>query len=108
MLERKIQEDLRAWRSRDDRKPLVVSGARQAGKTYAVERFGEETYPESITINFKETPSARSIFKGDLTVDRMVQGLRFRLPGHEIAPGRTLLFFDEIQECSEAITSLKC
>ncbi len=107
MLERKIQEQLRVWKERDDRKSLVVTGARQVGKTHAVERFGKECYQESITINFKETPSAAAIFQGDLTVDGMVQAIRFRLPDHEIAPERTLLFFDEIQECPEAITSLK-
>ena len=107
MLERKIQEQLRTWRARDDRKTLVVSGARQVGKTYAVERFGRESYPELVTVNFKETPSASGIFQGDLTVDRMVQALGFRLPNREVAPGRTLLFLDEIQECPEAITSLK-
>lgn len=107
MLERKIQEELHKWKARDDRKSLVVSGARQVGKTYAVERFGRECYQESITVNFKETPSAAAVFQGDLTVDGMVQALRFRLPDHEVAPGRTLLFLDEIQECPEAITSLK-
>lgn len=107
MLERKIQDQLRAWKSRDDRKCLVVSGARQVGKTYAVERFGRESYPEILTVNFKETPSAAVVFEGDLTVDGMVQALRFRYPECELEPGRTLLFFDEIQECPEAITSLK-
>ena len=107
MLERKIQEQLSAWRARSDRKSLVVSGARQVGKTYAVERFGRESYQESITVNFKKTPSAAAIFQGDLTVDGMVRGLRFRFPDCEVAPGRTLLFLDEIQECPEAITSLK-
>ena len=77
------------------------------GKTYAVERFAKESYPETVIINFKETPSAAAIFQGDLTVDGMVQALRFRYPGIEVAPGRTLVFLDEIQECPEAITSLK-
>lgn len=107
MLERKIQEQLRSWKSRNDRKSLVVQGARQVGKTYAVERFGKESYPELLTINFKETPSTTAVFQGDLAVDNMVQALRFRYPEHEIAPGKTLLFLDEIQECPEAITSLK-
>ena len=107
MLERKIQAQLRAWKNREDRKSLIVRGARQVGKTYAVERFGRQSYAESITVNFKEAPSATAIFQGDLAVDGMVQGLRFRYPEYEIAPGKTLLFFDEIQECPEAITSLK-
>ena len=107
MLERKAQGELRAWKGRSDRKSLVVQGARQVGKTYAVERFGRQSYAESITVNFKETPSAAAVFQGDLTVDGMVQALRFRYPEREIAPGKTLLFLDEIQECPEAITSLK-
>ena len=107
MLERKIQEQLRAWKDRADRKSLIVQGARQVGKTYAVERFARESYPETITINFKETPSAATVFEGDLTVDGMVQALRFRYPEREVAPGGTLVFLDEIQECPQAITSLK-
>lgn len=107
MLERKIQEQLRAWRARDDREDLVVSGARQVGKTYAVERFGKESYSELVTVNFKEAPSAAAIFQGDLTVDGMARALRFRFPDREVAPGGTLLFLDEILECPKAVTSLK-
>jgi len=107
MLERKIQDQLQAWKDRGNKKSLIVQGARQVGKTYAVELFGRQSYPESITVNFKETPSAAAIFQGDLTVDGMVQALRFRYPDREIAPRKTLLFLDEIQECPEAITSLK-
>lgn len=107
MLERKIQDQLREWKSRTGRKSLVVTGARQVGKTYAVERFGRESFRETITVNFKETPSAAAIFQGDLSVDGMVRALRFRYPEHEVAPGTTLLFLDEIQECPEAMTSLK-
>lgn len=107
MLERKIQDQLRAWKDRSDKKSLIVQGARQVGKTYAVERFARDSYPETVAINFKETPSAATIFEGDLTVDRMVQALRFRYPECEVAPGKTLIFLDEIQECPEAITSLK-
>ena len=107
VLERKIQEQLCLWKSRDDRKSLIVQGARQVGKTYAVERFGGKHYPEQLTINFKETPSAAAVFQGDLTVEGMIRALRFRYPDREFAPGKTLLFLDEIQECLEAITSLK-
>lgn len=107
MLERKIQEQLHAWKANDAKKSLIVHGARQVGKTYAVEHFGRTVYPEMLVVNFKETPSATAIFQGDLTVDGMVQALRFRHPELRIAPGQTLLFLDEIQECPEAITSLK-
>lgn len=107
MLERKIQSQLLAWKETPNKKCLVVQGARQVGKTFAVEQFGKTAYQELISINFKETPSAAAIFQGDLTVEGMLTALRFRFPEFAIEPGRTLLFFDEIQECPEAITSLK-
>lgn len=107
MLERKIQEQLVAWKESSNKKCLVVQGARQVGKTFAVEHFGKTSYRELVSLNFKETPSAAAIFQGDLSVDAMVNALRFRYPDHAITPGCTLIFLDEIQECPEAITSLK-
>lgn len=107
MLKRKVSEQLLNWIKTKDRKCLIVQGARQAGKTYAIERFAENNYEETIEINFKETPSANEIFSGDLTVDAMVMALRFRFPDKKIQPEKTLIFLDEIQECREAITSLK-
>ncbi|MDO4396773.1 MAG: ATP-binding protein, partial [Clostridia bacterium] len=86
---------------------LVIQGARQTRKTYIIERFAEENYEETLEINFKEIPSASEIFSGDLTVDNMIMAMRFRFPEKKILPGRTLIFLDEIQECQEAITSLK-
>lgn len=107
MLERKISKQLSDWADRKDKKCLVVQGARQVGKTFAIERFAEERYEEVVEINFKQMPSAGEIFSGDLTVDNMVMAMRFRFPEKKIAPGTTLIFLDEIQECEEAITSLK-
>ena len=107
MLERKIQSKLAAWKAMPNKKCLVVQGARQVGKTFAIEHFGKERYPELLAINFKEEPSAMAVFHGDLTVDAMVTSMRFRRPELAIEPGRTLIFLDEIQECPEAITSLK-
>ncbi len=107
MLDRKIQTALAAWKASTHKKCLVLQGARQVGKTFAVERFGKTSYQEVLSINFKETPSAASIFKGDLSIDAMITALRFRHPDLAISPESTLLFFDEIQECPEAITSLK-
>lgn len=98
---------LKAWAAGRDKKCLVVRGARQTGKTFIVERFAEEAYEELVEINFKQLPSAVEIFSGDLTVDRMVMALRFRFPDKMIIPGKTLIFLDEIQECQEAVTSLK-
>lgn len=98
---------LQKWVDSKNKKCLVIQGARQTGKTYIVERFAEENYEEIVEINFKQIPSAMDIFSGDLTVDNMVMAMRFRFPEKKIIPGKTMIFLDEIQECQEAITSLK-
>jgi predicted AAA+ superfamily ATPase len=107
MLKRKLTKQLENWVLTKNKKCLIVQGARQTGKTFAIERFAEAKYEELVEINFKQTPSAVEIFSGDLTVENMVLALRFRFPDKKIIPGKTLIFFDEIQECEEAITSLK-
>ncbi len=107
MLKRKISDELKHWVTHKNKKCLVVQGARQTGKTFIIERFAEDNYEEYVEINFKQTPSAAEIFSGDLTVENMVMSLRFRFPDKKISPEKTLLFFDEIQECEEAITALK-
>ena len=107
MLKRKATAFIKNWISTKDKKCLVIQGARQTGKTYIIERFAEENYEELVEINFKQMPSAIDIFAGDLTVDNMVMAMRFRFPEKKITPGKTLIFLDEIQECQEAITSLK-
>ncbi|MCR4721507.1 MAG: AAA family ATPase [Lachnospiraceae bacterium] len=107
MLKRKILKELDAWNSKRDRKCLVVQGARQVGKTFAIREYAKNTYKKTIEINFKEIPDAAEIFAGNLNVENMLRALRFRYPGVELSEGQTLLFLDEIQECPEAITSLK-
>lgn len=107
MLRRKIFEELENWINRKDKKCLVVQGARQTGKTFAIERFAEKNYEEIVEINFKQMPSLMEIFSGDLSVDNMILAMRFRFPKKKITPEKTLIFLDEIQECQEAITSLK-
>lgn len=107
MLKRKATKDIKKWVESKDKKCLVVQGARQTGKTYIIERFAEDNYEEYVEINFKQMPSARDIFSGDLTVANMVMAMRFRFPEKKIAPGKTMIFLDEIQECQEALTSLK-
>ena len=107
MLKRKAMHYIKKWVDSKNKKCLVIQGARQTGKTYIVERFAEENYEEIVEINFKQIPSAMDIFSGDLTVDNMVMAMRFRFPEKKIIPGKTMIFLDEIQECQEAITSLK-
>ena len=107
MLKRKATAFIENWIQSKEKKCLVVQGARQVGKTYTIERFAEENYEEFVEINFKQLPSAMDIFSGDLTVDAMVMAMRFRFPEKKILPGKTMIFLDEIQECQEAVTSLK-
>ena len=107
MLLRKVTNELKEWKRNNNRKSLVVKGARQVGKTYAIEHFAKQNYKEVLEINFKEMPSAVEVFSGDLDVDTLVMALRFRFPDKKITPGDTIIFLDEIQECEEAITSLK-
>ena len=103
MLKRKATSYIKNWYDTKSRKCLIVQGARQTGKTYIIERFAEDNFEEFVEINFKQMPSAAEIFAGDLTVDNMVMAMRFRFPGKQIIPGKTLIFFDEIQECQEAV-----
>jgi hypothetical protein len=107
MLKRKATKQLENWLKNKSKKCLVVQGARQTGKTYIIERFAEDNFEEFVEINFKKTPSAIEIFRGDLDVDSMIMALKFRFPDKKITPGKILIFLDEIQECAEAITSLK-
>ena len=107
MLKRKVFSELIKWKNDKHKKCLIVQGPRQVGKTYAIRYFGQREYEEVVEINFKETPSASDIFSGDLNVDSMITAFQFRFPEKKFLPGKTLIFLDEIQECPEAITSLK-
>ena len=107
MLKRKVMSQLWNWKKQEKKKSILVLGARQVGKTYAVQAFGKSAYKEMLYINFKESNSDRSIFTGDLTVASMITAMRFRYPNLQFIPGEILIFLDEIQECPEAITSLK-
>ena len=107
MLKRKIFNNLLIWKKKKDKKCLVVQGARQVGKTFAIRAFGNENYEEVLEINFKESPGLKEIFSADLDTDSMLLAMAFRFPDKKIRPETTLIFLDEIQECPEAITSLK-
>lgn len=107
MLRRKAYDRLIEWKVKGNKKCLIVKGARQIGKTYLIKQFANEYYNEVIEINFKETPSAKEIFAGDLQAETIILSLKFRYPDKQMEPGNTLIFLDEIQECEEAITALK-
>lgn len=106
MLKRKALSELEKWKQKDEKKCLIVSGARQVGKTYIVREFGKQ-FESFIELNFLEQPEFNRIFSGNLTAETILMGIRLSKPGQAIIEGKTLLFLDEIQECPEAITALK-
>jgi len=105
-MERLLMDDLIAWREDPDKKPLVVQGVRQCGKTYLVEEFGRRYYGDVAHYRFDKDAKAKEFFEGDLDPKRIIKDLGLAR-GKAIKPGETLIFFDEIQECGNAITSLK-
>ena len=102
---RNIDNELLRWKDDEERKPLLVRGARQVGKSSSVRKLGEyfESYLE---INFEEYKRVHSLFEGDLTPQVLCENLSI-MYDTEIVPGKTLLFFDEIQACIPAISSLR-
>ena len=107
MLNRKYMDNLITWKNTTNKKALVISGARQVGKTFLVEAFAEKYYDSFIEINFIENPNLISLFDGVLSTENILAGISLYLPGKKIISGKTLLFLDEIQECPNAITALK-
>jgi predicted AAA+ superfamily ATPase len=107
MLKRKIYDYLLAWRKKEKRKPLLISGCRQVGKTFIVRYFGEQNYNSVIYLDFMKHPEYGQIFKGSLDVDTLMLSITALIPGSKAIPNKTLLIFDEIQECPEARSSLK-
>ncbi len=105
-MERAIQSELMAWKSKPGRQPLILRGARQVGKTYALKAFGEKAYPRTFYLNFEEEPQLMRLFEKDLKPDRLIReiGLKFET---SLDPDRDLLIFDEIQSAPKALTSLK-
>ena len=105
-MKRKVQSRLSEWKSREDRKPLIVLGCRQCGKTYSVLEFAEHEYDDHVFINLEQDLSRRSIFDGDLSADLLVERIMLSF-NKEYVPGRTLIVLDEIQVSSGALSSLK-
>jgi hypothetical protein len=104
-MRRLIDHYLLEWKQSPYRKALLLRGARQVGKTYAVRQLGK-TYKSFVEINFEITRTARDIFEHDLEPHRILQEL-FLITGKKIIPGETLLFFDEIQQTPLALTALR-
>lgn len=105
-LKRNAIQDLINWKSSDDRKPLVMRGARQVGKTWLMKEFGQSYYESYVYFNFDEEDGLKSIFETNKNPHRIIELLSM-ISGEKILPGETLIIFDEIQECPEALNTLK-
>ena len=106
-LRRKADQFLAAWKSRGDRLPLIVRGARQVGKTSAIRRFAQQYYSSVVEINFVEEPAYRQIIEAGFTPAAILRAISRVNPSHRFLPGETLLFFDELQAFPEIATALK-
>lgn len=108
MLKRKIESQLIEWKNDLERKPLIIKGCRQCGKTFSVLNFAKEHYKNVIYVNFIENPSYKLAFLGDLNVDNIVLMLSAQMGGKAVfEKDKTVLILDEIQDCPEARTALK-
>ena len=105
-MERTLIYELLVWKEKENRKPLVLKGVRQCGKTYLLKEFGNRYYDNVAYFNFEETDSLISVFEKDYDTKRIILELELFL-GKSIKPGATLIILDEIQECGRALTAMK-
>ncbi|MBP3512256.1 MAG: ATP-binding protein [Prevotella sp.] len=105
-IERDITRLLKIWKDSPDRKPVLLKGARQIGKTWVMEKFGSECFEYCVKFDFDRQPELKSVFQATKSPDRIIKELALYCDG-PITAGKTLIIFDEIQECEEALNSLK-
>jgi len=105
-MERELLKSLFQWKDKADRKPLIIRGARQVGKTWLLKEFGKRYYKNIAYINFETAKPLHSIFESGFEVDKLIMALKIETDT-EIIAGETLIILDEIQECEAALTSLK-
>ncbi len=99
-------EKLYKWKESKRRKPLIIEGARQVGKTWLMKEFGSKAYKDTVYINFDSNSRMAELFASDLNIDRLIMGIEL-YHGRKIDPDNTLLIFDEVQEVPRALSSLK-
>ena len=107
MLRRKIESVLTEWKNSEFKKPLVIKGIRQCGKTYIVQKFAKENYENVVYMNFILEPDKKLAFTGNIDIDTILLNLSALIPGSRFVKGKTCIILDEIQECREARTALK-
>jgi uncharacterized protein len=105
-VKRKIESQLLAWKNSSFRKPLLLNGARQVGKTFILREFGNENYANIAYFNLESNSAIASFFDEDISPQKLIRYLEASL-GERIVPGETFIILDEIQACERAITSLK-
>ena len=105
-MRRNAIQELIKWKSSEERKPMVLKGARQVGKTWLMKEFGQSCYESFVYFNFDEEDELKSIFEKNKNPHRIIELLSF-IAEKKIVPGETLIIFDEIQECPEALNTLK-
>jgi uncharacterized protein len=105
-MKRTIDSKLNHWKTQNFRKPLIISGARQVGKTFSITQFAKTSFKSIIKLDFERNRSIHKIFDQDLSIQKIIQDIEI-FSEIKITPGETLLFFDEIQECERALLSLR-
>jgi predicted AAA+ superfamily ATPase len=105
-VKRTIQRKLSNWKKAPDRKPLILQGARQVGKTWLLKHFGSTAFDQVAYFNFEEQPDLKQFFQDTKDISNILRNLSL-VHGHTITPQNTLVIFDEIQECNDALNTLK-
>ena len=105
-MKRNLFNELILWKNSNNRKPLLLQGARQVGKTYLINEFGKKEYSNYIYLNFEQDPDLKTLFTSSLSPKNIINNISLYI-GRKISSKKTLIFFDEIQVIPEALTSLK-
>lgn len=105
-MKRQILHQLQAWQRKDSRKPLILMGARQVGKTTVLQQFASESFDNFVYLNFEDEPHLQRLFDNSLNPSRLLQAIEIEKK-QKITPESTLIIFDEVQECPNALNSLK-
>ena len=106
-MKRKILDKLLTWKEKKNRKPLLMTGVRQCGKTYIIKEFGKREFEDVAYFNFDGNTGLQSVFDFDFDIERIIDELSNVVLERKIIPEKTLVVFDEIQDCPRAIQSLK-
>jgi len=105
-MHRNAMSELHRWKQKENKKPLIIRGARQVGKTWLMREFGKTAFKNTLYINFDNNAPVKELFSADMKIERIVTGLELYV-GHKIDAENTLLIFDEVQEAPQALTALK-